>query len=139
MAQPIGNPASAATLGGVGLAGSGVRFPYSQSERRNLVGAVAIAARRATAPYLRISRHSPIKYITAYSVVLVDGYTRKRLCTVHSRRTAIAAARRLARRLSLTVRGRWSGFYRKFKREEFERRQQRVAARAARQARKALE
>jgi hypothetical protein len=130
------NPASAATLGGAGNdapAGSGVCCPYSQSERRNLAGAVAIAARRAAAPYLRISRHGPIKWVPRlYSVVLVEAGARKRLGYFHSRRAAIAAASRLCRQFHVTVRGRWSSFYRRIKRAEFENRQRRVAERRQR-------
>jgi hypothetical protein len=104
--------------------------PYSQSRGPKLVGAVAIAARRAAAPYLRISRRGPIKWVPRlYSVVLVDGAERKRLGYFHSRRAAIAAASRLCRALHVTVRGRWSAFYRKIKRAEFEERQRRVIAR----------
>ena len=133
MAEPIGNPASAATLGGVGndaLARSGVRSPYSESRGPKLAGAAAIAARRAAAPYLRISRLGPIKWVPRlYSVVLVDGAERKRLGYFHSRRAAIAAASRLCRQLHVTVRGSWSAFYRRIKCSEFEERQARVIAR----------
>jgi len=104
--------------------------PYSQSERRNLVGAAAIAARRATAPYLRISRHGPIKWVPRlYSVVLVKAGIRKSLGYFHSRRAAIAAAAHLCRKLHVTVRGRWSAFYRQIKRAEYLERQRRVIAR----------
>jgi hypothetical protein len=127
------NPASAATLGGVGnaaLAGSGVRSPYSKSRGPKLVGAAAIAARRAAAPYLRISRHGPIKWVPSlYSVVLVKAGIRKSLGYFHSRREAIAAASRLCRKLHVTVRGRWSSFYQKIKRVEDAARQRRVIAR----------
>jgi hypothetical protein len=133
MAEPIGNPASAATLGGVGNdapARCGVRSPYSKFRGPKLVGAAAITTRLAAAPYLRISRHGPIKWAPRlYSVVLVKAGIRKSLGYFHSRREAIAAASRLCRQLHVTVRGRWSAFYRKIKRAEFEERQARVIAR----------
>jgi hypothetical protein len=104
--------------------------PYSQSERQKLVGAAAIAARRAAAPYLRISRLGPIKWVPRlYSLVLIDCADRKRLGYFRTRRAAITATSRLCRQLHVTVRGRWSSFYQKIKRAELEERQARVIAR----------
>jgi hypothetical protein len=81
-------------------------------------------------PHLRISRHGPIKYITAYSVKLHDGIgATTHLGTFRSRHRAVAAATPLARELHVAVKGRWSGFYQQMKRTEYETRQRRIAER----------
>ena len=83
-------------------------------------------------PHLRISRHGPIRWLpNLYSVSLVKAGVRTHLAYCGSRCAAQAAAARLCRKLCVTIRGRWSSFYPKLKRREFERRQQLVAQRAA--------
>jgi hypothetical protein len=82
--------------------------------------------------HLRISRLGPAKYVPhLYSLVLIDSADQKRLGYFRTRRAAIAAASRLCRQLHVTVRGRWSAFYKKIKRAEYAARQRRVIARSA--------
>ena len=83
---------------------------------------------RKSIPHLRIFQQRIYAREVLWSVDLHGGGT-TRLATFHSRRGAIAAATRLCRKLHVTVRGRWSAFYRQIKRAEFEERQARVIAR----------
>jgi hypothetical protein len=89
------------------------------------------AVMSAHIPHLEIVRLGPHKYVPhAYSLMLFDGADRKRLGYFYSRRAAIAAAAQLCRKLCVVWKGRWSGFYRKIKRAEYDARQRRVEQRS---------
>jgi hypothetical protein len=88
--------------------------------------------------HLRISRLGPAKYVPhLYALVLIDSADQKRLGYFRTRRAAITAASRLCRQLHVTVRGRWSAFYRQIKRAEYLEGQARVIARQRQIARSA--
>jgi hypothetical protein len=63
-----------------------------------------------------------------------DSGSKKSLVGFDERRAVRDAALHIAMRLHLPVRGRWSGFYKKFRRAQAALRQQRIARRAAKRA-----
>src|SRR5450631_4377940 len=103
MAQPIGNPASAATLGGVGndaLAGSGVRSPYSKSRGPKLVG-----PRQGSARYIQVVHHGSAVGVHTWHVVVYDGASRTSVANF-TKREAISQLGFLSQKLGARIVGR---------------------------------
>jgi len=143
MAQPTQNPASGGTLGGAGVLdvafGGASKAQYTASPAQNLAGSCRppVADSRqggvfdpVRRQHLRIFHQRLFLDVHHWSVDLHGSGTKtKRLCAFRTRREAIAVASRLACQLHVIVKGRWSGFYRKIKRAEYDARRRRIESR----------
>jgi hypothetical protein len=104
MAQPIGNPASAATLGGVGndaLAGSGVRSPYSKSRGPKLV-----EPRQGSPRHIQVVHHGSAAGVHTWHVVVYDGASRTSVANFATKREAMSQLGFLAQKLRARIVGR---------------------------------
>jgi hypothetical protein len=101
---PNANPASAATLGGVGndaLAGSGVRSPYSKSRGPKLVGPSQGSPR-----HIQVVHHGSAAGVESWHVVFYDGASRTSVANFATKREAISQLEFLSQKFCARIVGR---------------------------------
>jgi hypothetical protein len=121
------NPALVASRDGADCEVPQRRNHYNRDDRQNLAG----QHRPVRSPHLRINGQRLYWDRWLWSVWLRNDDGRKHLASFDNRRAAREAALSFALHLHVPVRGRWSGFYKKFRRAQAVLRQRRVARLAA--------